>query len=59
MARYKVECKEDHISISDDKGEVVYWDRAEWRDDPLLVPTIAHACYLAAMGADLRAFLKE
>lgn len=57
MARCRVECTNDHISISDDKGEIVYWDRAEWKEDPILLPIIANACYLAGVGEDVRAIL--
>jgi len=31
----------DYICLSDEDGEIVYWDRQEWLDDPDLCVTIA------------------
>lgn len=54
MARAKVEFGDDYISVSDAKGEIVYWDEQEWIEDTSLVKRIANACYLAGKGEDLR-----
>lgn len=34
------------ICISDEDGEIVYWDRAEWEEDPDVVAVIANAVKL-------------
>lgn len=38
-----VEIDEEHIEIGDDRGEIVYWDRAEWIEVPDLALVIAGA----------------
>ncbi len=42
-----IACSPDSISIKDSKGEIVYWDKQEWLEDPSLIISIANACYLA------------
>jgi len=37
----------DYIYIADDEGEIVYWDAAEWHEDPDLIVQITEAIRLA------------
>jgi len=41
-----VEVDEDHVAIGDDNGEIIYWDRQEWIENPDLAPIIANAIKL-------------
>lgn len=54
----EIKYTEDSISISDSLGEIVYWDKQEWVEDPTLVLSIAHACYLVGQGKNLRDYIK-
>lgn len=47
MSAAKVDVYADHVSISDDAGEIVYWDSAEWTEDPSILPAIVQAVVLA------------
>jgi hypothetical protein len=40
---FTVDIHSDSIVLMDEKGEIVYWDRQEWIDDPSLVLLIANA----------------
>lgn len=51
----------DYISISDEKGEIVYWDCQEWYDDPDIIVPITEAIRLALTegGDAVRARLQK
>jgi len=38
---FNVEAITDYVCLTDRRGEIVYWDRQEWVEDPDLVITIA------------------
>ncbi len=40
---FTVDIHPDSIVLMDEKGEIVYWDKQEWIDDPSLVLSIANA----------------
>ncbi len=42
---FQVEITPDHILLADDEGEIVYWDKQEWVDDPQLTINIAVAIH--------------
>jgi hypothetical protein len=54
----KIKRTKDYVSISDSKGEVVYWDSQEWKDDPSVKLSINHAIKLARKGENLRSIIK-
>lgn len=58
IMKAKVEFGEDYIRIYDTKGEIVYWDEQEWKEEPEVVYSIANAVRLAERGRDLRKILK-
>ncbi len=48
---FRVSARLDYIRLEDEQGEIVYWDKQEWIDDPDLVITIANAIiYGNALG---------
>ncbi len=51
-----VEVLGEHISISDENGEIIYWDQEEWMSDPTIVPAIVNAVTIGLSdgGAELR-----
>jgi hypothetical protein len=57
----KIDINAEYIQICDEHGEIVYWDRAEWLDDPNIVIPIANAIMLALTkdGQTLRDKLKK
>lgn len=56
-----IEILADYIIIADEKGEIVYWDRQEWLEDPDVIVPITNAIHIAhTEGAEaLRAWLKK
>jgi hypothetical protein len=58
MDKYTIKIQEDFISISDSKGEIVYWNCDEWKENPNLVLVIANTLKLAYLEKDLRKLLK-
>ena len=50
-----------YISLSDQFGEIVYWDAREWKEDPSITPKIAFAIrMLYERGPEaVRKLLKE
>jgi hypothetical protein len=46
------------VTISDSKGEVIHWDKAEWEEDPSLVMAICNAVKMAAEGKNLRKLIR-
>lgn len=40
---FRYQAMADSIYLEDEKGEIIYWDRQEWLDDPDLCVTIAAA----------------
>lgn len=54
----EIEYGKDFICISDDKGEIVYWDIQEWKDDENIVFSICKAIELSKEDK-LRDFLKN
>ena len=54
----QIEYGQDYICIKDKKGEIVYWNEDEWKEDSQLIFSILHALQLAQKG-QLRKFLKR
>lgn len=48
-----VEAEYDFVSISDENGEIVYWDVVEWQEDPSVTISIVNAVSIAlTLGAE-------
>jgi len=45
--KMKVNFGKDYIQILENKKEIVYWDREEWKEDPEVVFSIANAILLS------------
>jgi hypothetical protein len=54
-----VEITEDFIRIFDKKGEVVYWDKEEWKEEPNIIISITNAIKMAYEGKDIRKIINK